>query len=429
MGWITKFTALRFFLGGIETYIIQPTAWSYIRSLGQSKTFLALVLSSYDIGCVISGPLIGAITDRWGDPRLISICCCAFKVLAYAMYSVNLNAYFPLLGRFMSGLSGGITAILLGQVALQTDEKSRGENFIFLEGVYCIGSAFGPMFGSFISFDVNILGFEINDNNSPGIILAIMWLLFLIFSIFLPSGTWMVTGAHVRDRDLPSSNDEEDKRLTVYHQDGDRRLTETEKPFSMSSILDSRILCLFFLIFCSEVFSSTATFYVPIFGIDHFHLHLIHIKLLFLNCTLFTLLVFLSFHVASDYVNERKLFLIALLMQIIAISFLTVLAFSWDDITTAQFYYILLIYVCFGMPYFAYPFGNSILSKIVDSQNATFVQGVSYGTLHVAIVLSRVVASFMFTKVRLVSYCIFLVILWFFGIIWYGIIILYPIMV
>ncbi|XP_028418368.1 SPX domain-containing membrane protein OsI_32082-like [Dendronephthya gigantea] len=307
MGWITKFTALRFFLGGIETYLIHPTAWSYIRSLGQSKTFLAFVLSSYDFGCVIAGPLIGAITDHSGDPRLMAICCCVFKVLAYVTYSVNFSAYFPLLGRFLSGLSSGITAILLGQVALQTDEKSLRENFIFLESVYCIGSAFGPMLGSFISFDVNIFGWEINDNNSPGIILAIVWLIFLIFLIFSPSGTWMVSGAHVDDdeQSLPLSNDKDDKRRTAYHEDGDRRLN---KPDSLSWILDSRILTLLFLIFCSEVFSSTATFYVPIFGMDHFHLHLIHIKLLFLNCTLFTLLVFLSFYVASEYASERKLF-------------------------------------------------------------------------------------------------------------------------
>jgi hypothetical protein len=50
----------------------------------------------------------------------------------------------------MTGIGSGGTAILLGQIALQTDEESRGKSFVFLEGVYCLGSAFGPAIGSFI---------------------------------------------------------------------------------------------------------------------------------------------------------------------------------------------------------------------------------------------------------------------------------------
>jgi MFS family permease len=116
-GWITKFTAIRFFLGGIEIYIIAPTAWYYIRSLGQTKFFLALVFTSYNVGAIIAGPLFGFITDRFGNPRFMFIFCCAMKVVASVMYSVNLSAYFPLFGRLLTGLSGDI-AILLGQVAL-----------------------------------------------------------------------------------------------------------------------------------------------------------------------------------------------------------------------------------------------------------------------------------------------------------------------
>ena len=61
-----------------------------------------------------------------------------------------MSAYCPLFGTFMTGIGSGGTAILLGQIALQTDEESRGKSFVFLEGVYCLGSAFGPAIGSFI---------------------------------------------------------------------------------------------------------------------------------------------------------------------------------------------------------------------------------------------------------------------------------------
>ena len=90
--------------------------------------------------------------------------------------------------------------------------------------------------------------------------------------------------------------------------------------------------------------------YVPVLALNHFHLKLIYVKLLFLNCTLFTLpLLFILFSLASDYFDERKLFLVALSMQIAAILVLTSIGFTWDHITSAQ-NYILLLYICLGMP-------------------------------------------------------------------------------
>ena len=72
------------------------------------------------------------------------------------------------------------------------------------------------------------------------------------------------------------------------------------------------------------------------------------------------------------------------------------------------------------MPYFANPYGNSILSKITDSKNATLVQGLSLATVHSAIAICRIVVSFAFTKTSLMCYCFGMVILWLVGVIWYG---------
>jgi hypothetical protein len=73
---------------------------------------------------------------------------------------------------------------------------------------------------------------------------------------------------------------------------------------------NSRILCLLYLTFASESFSSTATFYVPVLGLNHFHLELIYVKLLFLNCTLFTVLVFILFSDAklTKLTSQRRIF-------------------------------------------------------------------------------------------------------------------------
>ena len=425
LGWITKLGIIYYFLAGIESYSIMPTAVYYIESLGQTKFFLALVVCAYDVGAIFASPVAGFITDRAGNPRSVFICSCALRVIACLVYSINLSAYFPLSGRLFTGLTGMATAILLAQIALQTNEESRGRNFVLVETSYCLGTVFGPVIGSVLTFRVNVFGWRIDEGNSPGIVLAIIWLLFFIFSLILPKDIWVNSGESQDNQvNSNSSGDEDEKSQLRQRQrvdNEDKTSTENYLDTTASSIFrDQRVFCLLLLIFSSEIFSSASTFYTPILALDHFHLQLIHSKLLFLNCTLFTILMFICLYIASPYVDERKLCVVCLMLQVISIIFLTTLAIYWDRMTDIQ-YYILLLYVCFGMPYFLYPFGNSLLSKITDLRHATFVQGVSYATVHCAIVISRVSISFVFTKISLICYCTGMIILWLVGTIWYGV--------
>ena len=414
VGWITKLAFLRFFLSGVETYCIAPTVWHYIKSLGETRFFLSLTVCAYDVGGVVVGPLLGFVTDHFGNPRTIYLFSCVLKVFAYAMYSVNSSAYFPLFGRLIGGLAQMGITVLLGQVALQTSKEDRGGSFVLLDNAYLVGCVFGPTVGDFITFRVDILGWKIDEGNSPGIVLTMVWTLFLIFSICLPNEIWMKTGAVNIELEKEAEN-------KLSELDELQNVSENKRWKKLSIFLDIKVSCLLFLVFCSEVFSSTPTFYVPLLALDHFHLELVHTKLLFFNCTLFTLMAFLCLYIASDYIEERKLIVAALLMQAIALMFLTYMGFSWDRITNDH-HYVLLLYICFGMPYLIYPLASSLLSKFTDPRNATFVQGVSYAMLHIAITVNRVLVSFVFGKTRLLLYCLGSFILWSASLIWYGLV-------
>ncbi len=434
------------------------------------------MLSSFNVGVVLAGPLFGLFVDRFGHQRKIFLFTCCIKVLSYILYSINISGFFPLSGRLLSGLAfGGMTAITFGQIVLQTEPEERGRIYVFIEGVYCLGATIGPAVGGFITFDVTIWGWHINQGNSPGVFLTIVWTLFLIVTILLPKDVWLESGtaqkemsfveqvaekreifADANDQRFNKGNPNDVRKLGEVHPNvhgslndvslsGDRGQATDEKmdthafnsedeliePSGRPGLADfdlqgeaniecnSAVLCLLYLTFISEFFSSTSTFYVPVIALHHFHLHLIHVKLFFLNCAAFTFLVFIVFSLASDYINERKLFLVASAMQIAAILVLTSIGFAWNHVTNAQ-NYILLLYICLGMPYFAYPFSNSILSKITDPRNASFYQGSSNASLHLAIVSSRVMMSFVKTKESLIIYCFSLVFLWFTGFIWFG---------
>jgi MFS family permease len=195
-------------------------------------------------------------------------------VFAYIIYCVNLSAYFPLFGRLLSGVGEIGVTVVLGQIALQPERESRSGNFVLLDSAYCVGAAFGPGIGSFIAFRTDILGWEINEGNSPGIVLIIVWLLFLILAMLLPKDIWIATGARNTEHNSPLSEDEADRRLDECGRK--EKLPDSNSKWKPNyALLDSRLFCLIFLAFSSEVFSSTSTFYVPVLALNQLKMEMI----------------------------------------------------------------------------------------------------------------------------------------------------------
>ena len=90
--------------------------------------------------------------------------------------------------------------------------------------------------------------------------------------------------------------DKEHKNKTVNNEDVNLGINEYSAG-KTSVFKDSRIFCILFLVFLCHVYSSTTTFFAPILALDHFHLEVIHSKLLFVNGAMFILLassVFIS---------------------------------------------------------------------------------------------------------------------------------------
>ena len=402
LGWIKAFALIRAFLGGVEEYFIASTAWHYVKSLGQTMLFLAVLMCAYHLGAIVASSVAGFITDREGNPRSIFIFACILRAVACVVYSVNLSEYFPLLGRLFSELADMSTAVLFGQIALQANEESRGGNFVLVEAAYCLGAAFGRRFGNIIAFQMYVFGWKIDEDNSPGIVLSIIWLVFLIFSLVAPKDIWMKSNEQHSEINS-SSRDDEAKKCLNKGQSGRQDPKSTENDLSTAAtgvFRDPRVWLLNSLVFCSELYSRSSTSYVAVSIFDRVYLQLIRTEFLFLNCTIITSLVFICLYFVSEYVDERKLVGCSIPLQIYVFILLTCFTFSPFE-TTDTWYYISFSYICCSMPYFLYPFVNSLLSKIANPRNATSVQGLSYASLHFAILMSRVVIIFVLTKTYL----------------------------
>lgn len=399
--WVFFVLATRNFFDGIDEYLIAATAWYYVKSLGQNKTFLGIVMTAYQFSALPSSPIIGKLADKFGHVKCIIVVSLFLKATAYVIYSIPVSAFFPLFGRILAGLSSGAAGVFLGQLTLYTPKRFRAQYFIMLDAIFTMGTLFGPTVGIFLTFNVDIPGWTLNAGNSPGIVIALVWFAIFLISLWLPKefGTMKVK----------DDNDDSDDRLATHD------LSKQQKCGSRSAIF-----LLFYLVFLSLFYSNSVAIYVPLLAQDHFHFQFIHVKMLFLVCSLFSMVLFLVFYIAAKYFHETQLLICSILMQVTAISLLTFIAFSWDNALDVYWGFTLIPYICLGMPYFSFSLCCSLLSKITHPKDAAFYQSSSFAALHLGFLLGRLISSNIFAKTSLLCFCFAQFLCWIIGAVWFA---------
>jgi MFS family permease len=242
------YLSFRFFLEGAEEFFIQPTAWYYMKYLGESNVFLGLTLAAYSTASFIFSPIIGIFQMKYQASKGIVLIFGLIKFSGNLLYSIPVNGYFPLFGRFISGIGEGSLGVLFGVVSKATNNKNRAKAYIYFNGLWGIGSVFGPMIGSGLTFNVNVLGWEINAGNSPAIVVAIVWFLLLILATFLPSD--LAENSQVEEIEEDEDSDENDDEHS-----------ETRGNICCNS---STVFCLYYLIFLRTFVYNAVSFYTPL---------------------------------------------------------------------------------------------------------------------------------------------------------------------
>ena len=152
------YLSFRLFMDGIEEYLIQPTAWYYVKYLGGTNLFLGLTMAAYSVGTLVLAPFVGFVEEKFDASKAIVVFSTFVKFFGNILYSIPFNEYFPLFGRFLSGIGEGAVGVLLGAVAKCTTKENRAKAFLYFEGLFCIGSVCGPAIGSVLTFNTDILG-------------------------------------------------------------------------------------------------------------------------------------------------------------------------------------------------------------------------------------------------------------------------------
>ena len=133
---ILVYFCVHFFISGVDSYIILPTAWYYIRSLGFSKSFYGAVIAAQSLGFILFTPVVGKISDKTRAVKSVLLACVFVKVSANLVYAIPVSGYCPLVGYFFSGVANGAFGAMYGEMVKYTFNENRSKLFIVIDSMF-----------------------------------------------------------------------------------------------------------------------------------------------------------------------------------------------------------------------------------------------------------------------------------------------------
>ena len=134
-----------------------------------------------------------------------------------------------------------------------------------------------------------------------------------------------------------------------------------------------RVVGLYYVIFLSLFVFVVVSFYIPLLAKYHLGLDLSFVKFLYLNSTLFTLILFIASAFMFQTISENKALLVLIFSQIIPISIAFYFGLSWYNTMSVNASYLLIIsMLLLSVQFLNVPLASSLLSKITPIEDASF---------------------------------------------------------
>src|SRR5438094_5021829 len=128
--------------------IIWPLLPLYANNLGASATVVALLAGSFPVAQLVSAPVWGYVSDRYGrrPALLVGLGASAF---AYVVFGFAHSVWLLFVSRFVQGLGGGTTGVVQAYVADTMLPHERAKALGWLSAATSAGVIIGPALGSF----------------------------------------------------------------------------------------------------------------------------------------------------------------------------------------------------------------------------------------------------------------------------------------
>lgn len=156
-------------IGGAMVFPLIPF---YALKLHASPAVIGMIISSFFVAQLVSAPLWGRVSDRYGRrPALLAGL--SASAAAFAVFGFANSVWLLFLCRIVQGLGGGTTGVLQAYIGDRVPPEDRARSLGWLSAGTNVGTMLGPVIGSFATY----WGQE-----GPGILASLLCLTNAIFA-------------------------------------------------------------------------------------------------------------------------------------------------------------------------------------------------------------------------------------------------------
>jgi MFS family permease len=135
------------FVDMVGLLMVLPLLPFYALELGGNGLAVGILVSSYAMAQLVSAPLWGRVSDRYGRRPAMLIGLGASAV-AYVIFGFAASLWMLLASRLVQGAGGGTAGVIQAYVADSTEPHHRARSLGWLSAATSLGVMVGPAFGS-----------------------------------------------------------------------------------------------------------------------------------------------------------------------------------------------------------------------------------------------------------------------------------------
>lgn len=137
------------FIDMLGLLMILPLLPFYAENLGAGGFVVGLLVSSFSVAQLLSAPLWGRFSDRYGRRPALMVGLGASAV-AYVVFAYADSLWLLFLSRIVQGAGGGTVSVIQAYVADATRPEDRAKSLGWLSAATNAGVALGPVIGSWV---------------------------------------------------------------------------------------------------------------------------------------------------------------------------------------------------------------------------------------------------------------------------------------
>ncbi|HEU5119310.1 MAG TPA: MFS transporter, partial [Isosphaeraceae bacterium] len=135
--------------------IVMPLLPRFAEQYGFSPTQIGLLMAGYPLCQLVSGPILGRLSDRYGRRPVLAVSQ-AGTALSFVILGLSQNFTIMLLARLLDGASGGNFLVAQAYVADVTKPEDRSKGLGMIGAAFGIGFVLGPLLaGSLLKLPID----------------------------------------------------------------------------------------------------------------------------------------------------------------------------------------------------------------------------------------------------------------------------------